>query len=233
MEKRNLYLNQISCLESPAKNQNWHDIVHYSPSASHCLSEATEFVEKAEKSLSFENFAIQSNQETHQGSVDQPIPWCTADRQHFDKESKPLMIKRFIYDCSYLSPFVSNLYTRELSDKGWYRWVGPDPYLEVRIPLARVESEHWLFTATFHAFVDESHAKCIVFEVNSQQKPLKWIEGSTYQSKIATSDLYANTNPKIPALVSMSIAVPGAHRASEQDQRILAFAIRRLSFTPA
>jgi hypothetical protein len=233
MEMHNLYLNQISCLESPANNKNWHDIIHCSPFASHCLSEATEFVEKAEKSLSSENLAIQSNQETHQGSVDEPIPWCTADRQHFDEENKPIMMKRFIYDCSYLSPFVSNLYTREQSDQGWYRWVGPDPYLEVRIPIARVESEHWLFTATFHAFVDESHAKCIVFEVDNQQKPLEWIEGSTYQSKISSSELYANTHPNSPAVLSMSIAVPGAHRASEQDQRILAFAIRRLSLTPA
>jgi hypothetical protein len=90
-----------------------------------------------------------------------------------------------------------------------------------------------LFKATFHAFLDESHAKNITFEVNDKQKPLDWLEGSTYQSRITALELYGNERPSELAVVSITIALPEARKASEQDQRIIAFAIRGLSLTPA
>jgi hypothetical protein len=62
---------------------------------------------------------------------------------------------------------------------------------------------------------------------------LDWLEGSTYQSRITASELYGDANPSELAVVSLKIALPEAHKASEQDQRIIAFAIRGLSLTPA
>jgi hypothetical protein len=190
--------------------------------------------ETKKEDLAAEITGIQASEVTRQEHVDDPIPWCKVDgHRQDDDENKPFQLERFVYDCSYLSPFVGNLYTREHSAKGWYRWVGPNPALEVRLPLAQVECEHWLFTATFHAFLDESHAKSITFEVNDKQKPLDWLEGSTYQSRITASEIYGNSHPSERAVVSLTIALPEALKASEQDQRVIAFAIRGLSLTPA
>ena len=233
MSTQNLYLNQISCLQSPVCNQGWHEIVHSSPAALHCLVEAEGLAETQQEDLAAELTAIQASEVARQEHVDDLIPWCQIDgHQQDEHENKPFQLERFFYDCSYFTPFVSNLYSREYSAKGWYRWVGPNPALKVRLPLEQSECEHWLFKATFHSFLDESHAKKIAFEVNDKQKPLVWLEGSTYQSKIDSADLYGNTNPGELAVVLLSIAVPEARQAFELDQRILAFAIRELSLTP-
>jgi len=234
MSTQNLYLKQISCLQSPVCNQGWHEIVHSSPAALHCLVEAEMLAETQQEDLAAEMTAIQASEVSRQEHVDDPIPWCKVDgHQQDEDENKPFQLERFVYDCSYLSPFVCNLYTREHSAKGWYRWVGPSPALDVRLPLAQSECEHWLFKATFHAFLDESHAKNITFKVNDKQKPLDWLEGSTYQSRITALELYGNERPSELAVVSITIALPEARKASEQDQRIIAFAIRGLSLTPA
>lgn len=234
MSSQNLYLKQISCLQSPVNNQGWHEVVHYSPSALQCLVETARAGEPQQATLAAASADRPYEQRSEEKPVDEPIPWCTVDDGHYDKhDDEPFQLKRFVYDCSYLSPFVSNVYMREKSAKGWYRWVGPDPVLVVRLPLAPAESEHWLFTATFHAFLDEAHAKSITFRVNEKSKNLEWLEGSTYQSKITSADLYGTAQPSEIAVPSLSIAVPEPRQASEQDQRILAFAIRELSLTPA
>lgn len=234
MSTQNLYLKQISCLQTPVNNQGWHEIAHYSPAALSCLVEAETAAESQTDHLAADTTPIKGERGTHLEPVDEPIPWCTADFDHqHEDESNPFQLKCFVYDCSYLSPFVRSLYSREQSAKGWYRWVGPDPVLEVRLPLAPAESMHWVFTATFHAFLDEAQAKDITFEVNNKRKPLDWLAGSTYQSRISSSELYGNAHPGELAVVSLSIAVPEARIASEQDQRLLAFAIRELSLTPA
>ena len=234
MSSQNFYLKQISCLQSPVNNQDWNEVVHYSPSALQFLAEIA-IVEKPEQAaFAVGPVASFDEQGVEEQTVDEPIPWCTVDAIHHDKhDDEPFQLKRFVYDCSYLSPFVRNVYMREKSAKGWYRWVGPDPVLVIRLPLAPAESEHWLFTATFHAFLDQAHAKSISFRVNEKSQSLEWLEGSTYQSKITSADLYGTANPSVLAAVSLSIAVPEARRASEQDKRILAFAIRELSLTPA
>jgi hypothetical protein len=192
MSTQNLYLKQISCLQSPVCNQGWLEIVHNSPAALHCLVEAKILAETQQEDLAVEMTTIQARHLTSQEHVDDPVPWCKVDgNQQDEDENKPFQLERFVYDCSYLSPFVSNLYTREHSVKGWYRWVGPNPSLEIRLPLAPTECEHWLFTATFHAFLNESHAQNITFEVNEKRKPLEWLEDSTYQSQITH---YIQTN---------------------------------------
>ena len=143
-----------------------------------------------------------------------------------------MYLKRFVYDCSYLSPYVSNVYKRERSVDGWYRWVGPDPFLIVRVPLAPTESENWLFTITFHAFLNDDDAKSIFFMVNEKSNCLKWLRGSTYQSKITSANLYGTADSGKLAIPTLSISIPEARQPSERDQRILAFAISELSLTP-
>jgi hypothetical protein len=232
MSTQNLYLKQISCLESPVDNQGWHEITHHYPAVSHCLVEVGPI--SMQPSLSVDKNVIDSDQQSSQALIDEPIPWCDAwSDDGVEDDSKPFQLKRFVYDCSYLSPFVGNVYSREHSAKGWYRWVGPDPHLVVRLPLAPAETENWLFTATFHAFIDDAYAQSIGFEVNGNSKPLEWLEGSVYQSRITTFDLYRNAKPREVAVASLSISVPEARQGSEQDQRLLAFAIRELTLLPA
>ena len=122
---------------------------------------------------------------------------------------------------------------REKSSNGWYRWVGPEPILKVNIPLNITQTEKWLFTITFHAFLNDSDTKSITFKVNEKNKPLEWIRGSTYQSKISSEELYGSVNPSNYELASLSIAVPRARQVSAQDKRILAFAISKLTLIPA
>ena len=232
MSNQNFYIKQTSCLQQPAHNRSWHDILQKYPGISLLLTETG--AKSQSKATAVDSTAIKAGKANQRHPIGQSIPWCTSNLKQKDEEEKQqFQLKRFIYDCSYLSPFVSNLYTRERSAKGWYRWVGPNPGLEVRLPMAQDQCEHWLFTATFHAFLDESHANNITFDVNDKQKQLDWIEGSTYQSRITASELYGNARPCELAVVSITIALPEARKASEQDQRIIAFAIRGLSLTPA
>lgn len=235
MSAQNLYLKQISCLQFPVNNQGWHEVVHYSPSALQCLVEAVRAGEPEHPAPAGVHIAESTDeQRVKETTVVESIPWYTVDDgRHNKRDDEPFQLKRFVYDCSYLSPFVNNVYMREKSSKGWYRWVGPNPVLIVRLPLAPVEAEHWLFTVTFHAFLDEAHAKRITFRVNENSKPLEWLEGSTYQSKMTSADLYGTAQPSEMAVPSLSISVPEARQASVQDQRILAFAIRELSLTRA
>jgi hypothetical protein len=234
MSTQNLHLKQISCLQSPVFNQGWHEIVQYFPAALQGLVEEEILAEVKQEALAAKFTNIQAWQAKRQDHEGDSIPWCKIDgHQQGENENKPFQLKSFVYDCSYVSPFVSNLYTREHSAMGWYRWVGPNPALEVRLPLAPAECEHWLFTATFHAFLDETHAKNITFKVHGKQKPFAWIEGLTYQSRISALELFGNANPTDLAVILLSIALPEARKASEQDQRMIAFAIRELSLTPA
>jgi hypothetical protein len=235
MSTQNLYLKQISCLQSPVNNQGWYEVVHYSPSALQCLAETAIPGEPQQAAFAAAPAASSDEQGVEEKTVNEPIPWCTVDDGHHDKDDddEPFHLKRFVYDCSYLSPFVSNVHMREKSANGWFRWVGPDPVLVVRLPLAPAESEYWLFTATIHAFLDEAHANSITFRVNEKSYALEWLDDSTYQSKITSADLYGTAGPSGLAVPKLSIAVPEARQASEQDQRILAFAIRELSLTPA
>ena len=43
--------------------------------------------------------------------------------RHDKHDVEPFRLKRFVYDCSYLSPFVSNVYMREIGlglvSMGW------------------------------------------------------------------------------------------------------------------
>jgi hypothetical protein len=234
MSTQNLYLKQISCLVSPVRNHGWHEIAQHCPAALHCLVEA-------EPELVFHEhepaIAIQeeNDQNTSIGEpIDVPIPWyeiCESDDDPDD--GRAFQLERFFYDCSYLSPFVGNVYAREQSAKGWYRWVGPEPVLQIKLPLAPVATEQWIFKATFHAFLEDSHSQELRFEVNGKTKPLEWIEGSIYQSQIQSSELYRSDRAGEVAIVSLAIGVPEARQASEADQRLLAFAIRELTLFPA
>ena len=231
MSTQNLYLKQISCLQSPICNQGWHEIVRYFPGASVIL------VEEQEKSqpvtLEVEAKAIQGEQKKCPDTVNEPIPWCMPDIKRQDEGlSKPIQLKSFAYDCSYVTPFVRNIYAREKAAKGWFRWVGPDPSLEVRLPLGRTESENWLFTVTFQAFLEETHAQSVAFEVNGKRKPLKWLEETTYQSTITSIELKRNPDEGELTAISLSITGQEPRRAAEDDQRMIVFAIRELSLIP-
>jgi hypothetical protein len=204
-----------------------------SQAVSHRTTETEVSAESTRETLCTDKTATPAEYRARIKPIHEYIPWHTADDdQPNEIESKPLRLTHFIYNCSYLSPFTKNLYTREHSAKGWYRWVGPDPVLEVRLPLAPTESDYWLFTVTFHAFLDESHSQKIIFKVNDKRKPLEWLEDSIYRSRIDASELFGNTRTSEFTVVSLSIGVPTACRASEQDQRIIAFAIRELSLIP-
>jgi hypothetical protein len=232
MSSQNFYLKQISCLESPVNNQGWHEIVHHCPAALHCLVQVDPVSQQQNPAVDEND--IDPGQPINEALFDEPIPWCDVMTDDGDVDIiKPFQLESFVYDCSYLSPFVGNVYSREQSVKGWYRWVGPDPRLVVRIPLAPAKAENWLFTATFHAFLDDAHAQSLGFEVNGKSKPLEWLEGSAYQCRISTADLYCNAKEGDVAVVSLSISVPEARQSSQEDQRLLAFAIRELTLVPA
>ena len=234
MSNKNLYLIQINCLLSPENNLGWHEVVQYSPSALQCLVNIARSG-APEHALSGEQIAISCDkQKVFDKPKDESIPWSTFDDKHKDNcKSESMYLKRFVYDCSYLSPYVGNVYKRERAADGWYRWVGPDPVLIVRVPLAPTESDHWLFTVTFHAFLNDDHAKNIIFKVNEKSNSLKWLRGSTYQSRITSANLYGTADSGKLAIPTLSIAIPEARQPSERDQRILAFAISELSLAPA
>ena len=233
MSKQNLYLKQISCLKSPINNHGWNEILSYYPACLDCLVESREvsepeFLPSAKKTVFSSD--LQSKEEK---LFDEPIVWCTSDGNYLDRrEDESFQLKRFVYDCSYLSPFVSNVYMRENSTNGWYRWVGPDPILLMRLPLAPAESENWVFTATFHTFLDEEHSKNITFKVNERRQSMKWVKGLTYQANITSTDLYGNVSPRESALSTLSISIPEARKANEPDQRMLAFSFFELSLIP-
>ncbi|QEY31802.1 hypothetical protein EVJ50_05610 [Synechococcus sp. RSCCF101] len=232
MNTKTFYLKQISCLQTPADNPAWHEIIHHSPGVSHSLVEVEPRFQS--ESISVHTESILTDQTNRQSQADEPIPWYPKSiDQQFGEESKPLCLRRFTYDCSYLSPFVGNLYSREPSAKGWYRWIGPNPILELRLPLAPDISENWLFTATFHAFTNEEHAECLAFEVNGHHKPLEWTGGSSYQCKLKAKDFLGTSISKGISVAIISLSIPASRQASESDQRIIAFAIRYLSLVPA
>ena len=234
MSTQNLYLKQISCLVSPVRNQGWHEIAHHCPAALHCLVEAEseQVIHEHEPAIALQE---EYDKKTSIGElIDAPIPWCEVCENDGDPdEGRPCQLERFFYDCSYMSPFVGNVYTREQSPEGWYRWVGPEPVLQIRLPLATVATEQWIFKATFHVFLEDSHSQQLHFQVNGKTKPLEWIKGSIYQSQIQSSELYRSDRAGDVAIVSLAIYVPEARQASEEDQRLLAFAIRELTLFPA
>jgi hypothetical protein len=63
--------------------------------------------------------------------------------------------------------------------------------------------------------------------------PLEWLEGSIYQSRIAKAELFINAQPGEAAVAHLSIGIPEARQTSNDDQRMLAFAIRELTLFPA
>jgi hypothetical protein len=230
MNRQNLYLKQISCLASPVRNQDWCEIVQHFPAALICLNK----LESYPIPLHSELATATPCKHTERQGIDEPIPWCEiSDDAETESDSRPFVLEAFFYDCSYLSPFVGNVYARERSENGWYRWVGPSPTLEIRLPLALVSTESWLLKVAFHAFHDDSHSQHICFEVNGNSKKLEWVEKSVYQSRIMSNELYLNTTPGKTNVVSMKISVPEAKQASEDDQRLLSFAIREITLFPA
>jgi hypothetical protein len=233
MSTQNLYLKQISCLGSPVRNQGWYEIVKHCPAALHCLVEA----EPEPVSLQTD-LGVDIKEETNENSrfeqpIEVPIPWCEVSKIDDDSDGgRPFRLKGFFYDCSYLSPFVGNVYAREQSARGWYRWVGPEPVLQIKLPLAPIDTEQWIFKVTFHAFLEDSHSQQLRFEVNGRTRPLEWIEESIYQSQIQSSELYLGAKSGEVAIVLLVIGVPEARQTSETDQRFLAFAIRELTLLP-
>jgi hypothetical protein len=111
MSIQNLYLKQISCLQSPVNNQGWDEIAHYSPTLLQILvevedrgpedSDSTHVVDK--------HHSVSNQQEPN----DSPIPWYTGRiTSQVDNVKEIIQLKRFIYDCSYTSPFIRNIYSR-------------------------------------------------------------------------------------------------------------------------
>lgn len=234
MTTENLHLKQISCLQSPVNNQAWQEIAKYSPAVLDCLVENRADREPEQPDLPALATSSLREQISRQDLTSDDIPWWSIDESRQDEHvNGSLQLKRFFYDCSYLSPFVRNVYRREQSAKGWYRWVGPDPALNMMIPLSPAESEHWMFTVTFHAFLDESHSNCVSFQVNDRFLPLEWVGDSSYQCRFPAAHLYRDAHPGKSTLASLTISVPEARQASEQDQRIIAFAFRELLLIPA
>jgi hypothetical protein len=234
MSTQNLYLKQISCLISPVRNQGWHEIIKNCPAALHCLVEAEPDPVPRQTDLGVEIKEENNKNSSFEEQMDAPIPWSEVTKSDDDSDDGgPFLLEYFFYDCSYLSPFVGNIYAREQSINGWYRWVGPEPVLQIKLPLALIDTEQWIFKATFHAFLEDSHSQQLRFEVNGKTKPLEWIEGSIYQSQIQSSELYVSDRAGEVAIVSLAIGVPEARQASEEDQRLLAFAIRELTLFPA
>jgi hypothetical protein len=234
MSTQNLNLKKISCLASPLQNSSWREILSHYPTILHCLfrsyPEMVTLQPKSPVETSSYDLEIQSAGK----SPDLPIPWRETNVDNVKAHNeKPFQLERFFYDCSYLSPFLGNVYGRESSEAFFYRWVGPDPVLKIKLPLAPLEISSWVFEVIFHAFIDESHSESLSLEVNGKSKPLQWIESSVYQSRLRSSDLYASSKPGKPSVTTLSISVPEAKQASKEDERYLAFAIRQLTLFPA
>ncbi|WP_216899889.1 hypothetical protein [Synechococcus sp. CCY 9618] len=153
-----------------------------------------------------------------------PLP---TQRQRKDQIFPPL--RQLHYDCSSLTPLISNLYSREPSGKGWIRWVGPEPRLAVRFPF-QTGIGHWRFEVQIARFFDRNDGSKLKFHVNGTALPLHWAGDNIYRAEIE-GHLIDKAQPGGPGMgfSIMELSIPSSYRPDGEDQRMLSFAIGQLS----
>lgn len=179
-------------------------------------AEDTESGEKKNEKSSLHTEVVQRNRSLN--NTCGMIPWQRSNLS----EAKLRPLEMFDYDCSYLSPFLANVYGRECWESGWYRWVGPDPALVLHLPL-NTEKQNWHLNVEFHSFYDQEDSNTLKLLVNDRMLPIQWVRDTEYEANIGSVD-------KERALTTIRLAIARSHQPKEGgDQRQLAFSIRRLS----
>ena len=232
MNDLNLNLLQEDCLRHPRSTKNWPNIVAHSSILSNLLRSSRSAELKSNTQTPELNKCNDPDSASHNHQV--LIPWSDVESTMQDKSERcTVPINSFFYDCSYVSPFIRNIYSREYSHQGWYRWIGPKPVLEINLPCLRRDFKIWQFTIEFHSFLEEAQSKNIVFEANGLPMRLDWSSDLIYNSILDLSKLPHKQKGHDEYCLNLTISVPSARQASEQDKRQIAFAVRLITMKPA
>lgn len=227
---------RLNCLQSPLSSSSWSLIgqiyphikdllVDYSPLSCVGTTQATE------------SLLDVSQVKTEQGEAAPtlPIQWHVVTPKGQDKSRELYTnLQFFDYDCSSVSPFVSNVYRREWSNEGWYRWIGPQEELAINVPIDLLLASQWKLTVVIHAFASEENCANLKLLVGSKQYPLSWVEDKTYTCQFESLGVEQpkradKTNPYI----KISLSAPPVKSPSANDHRLISFAIRRITLIPA
>ena len=228
-QKSPLQYKQIDCLLNPSTTISWTDIVNKNPKLeslfksngshpdNHTVSNKPHKIDSREQKLVTES---------------RLIPWSKPVNlipKIENISSEPL--NSFTYDCSYVSPAIKNIYSRELSEQGWYRWVGPEPCLIINLPINYQLSDQWIFSIAFHSFINDIDSANLSLVINDVNTRLDWLLESSYKAIITSSMLNSSENNGTQ-IVKIQVSIPQAYPSSIGDSRRLAFAIRTFSFLP-
>jgi hypothetical protein len=228
-QKAPIQYKQIDCLLNPGTSTSWIDIVNKNPDLirlfkalgpppdANIINNKPNQLDPKEKILS---------------TTPRLIPWSKLMPPFTEIENiYPEILNSFFYDCSYICPAIKNVYSRELSEQGWYRWVGPEPCLIVNLLINCKLTDHWIFSIAFHSFINDIDASNLSLTINGTNTKLDWLLGSSYQAIIPSNLFKVNENIDT-CKVNICISTPQAYPSLNGDSRRLAFAIRTLSFQP-
>jgi len=228
-QKAPIQYKQIDCLLNPGTSTSWIDIVNKNPELKslfkalgpppdgNVINNKSDQIDPKEKILS---------------TTPRLIPWSKPMSPITEIENiYPETSNSFFYDCSYISPAIKNVYSRELSEQGWYRWVGPEPCLIITLPINCKLIDQWIFSIAFHSFINDVDASSLSLTINGTNTRLDWLLGSSYQA-IIPSDLFKDNENIDTYKVNICVSTPQAYPSLNGDSRRLAFAIRTLSFQP-
>lgn len=220
-----------SCLQSPNHHEGWSEIYHLYPQIRDLLIPLASDNRDASDLLLAD--PILENLNVLPSAL--PIRWSSGNQSSGDLPAfTHLRLTAFDYDCGATSPYVSNVYRREWSHDGWYRWVGPLPELRLLLPID-VYAHPWKLTIVIHAFACEENCHNLRLVVLGKQFPLVWLEGTTYTCEFKPADLVKAEQSSIKTTSSLAdiiIAAPPSVSPSDQDERLISFAIRKLTLTP-
>ena len=235
MPSSSLIASQFSCLLKPRHNHDWRNVIDAFPEIKSLI------VNNAHVDTTSHDATVEPLPEQHQRVEDgnlvstQSIPWSTSFQSSKRPEAdRSRLLPSFEYDCSYVTPLMTNLYGREWSEDGWYRWVGPDPWIELLLPLDWQAAEEWKVLLKLHGFASEENSSNLQIAIDTLQYPLSWIEGATYQCTFKlnaqAADLSTEAGPRPTKIV---LSAPPARAVNENDQRLLSFALRSITITPS